>query len=477
MITRNTFISFLVLAFLAIATFSCVPDITKRDVNKNVPETYNGSQDSVNSARVQWRSYFSDSILIALIDTALENNQELNILLQEIEISRNEVKARKGEYLPFVNLGAGAGLDKTGRYTRNGALEENLNIREGQSFPDPLGDFTIGAYATWEVDIWKKLRNAKKSAMMRYLSSVEGRNFMVTNLIAEVAGSYYELVALDNQLSIIVQNIEIQNNALTIVRLQKQSARVTELAVRRFEAQVFSTRSLQFQIQQRIIETENRIKFLIGGYQNIIPRNSANFNDLIPDGIRSGIPSQLLENRPDVRQAEMEVMAANLDIKVAKANFYPSLGITAGVGYQAFNPDYLIRTPESLVYSMFGDLAAPLVNRNAIKAQYKNANARQIQAAFNYEQTVLNAYLEVQNQLAKIDNLQSAYDLKSNQVQALNESIDISITLFKSARADYMEVLLTQKDALESRFDLIDTKMEQIQAWVNIYKALGGGWN
>ncbi len=185
----------------------------------------------------------------------------------------------------------------------------------------------------------------------------------------------------------------------------------------------------------------------------------------------------MLENRPDIRQAELELEASKLDVKVARARFYPSIGISAGVGFQAFNPKYFFRTPESLLFSLAGDLAAPLVNRNAIKAMYYSADAKQIQAVYKYEQTILNAYIEVANQLSKITNLQNSYALKAQQVEMLTQSIDISNVLFRSARADYMEVLLTQRDALESRFDLIETKMRQMHAVVNIYKALGGGWN
>jgi len=177
------------------------------------------------------------------------------------------------------------------------------------------------------------------------------------------------------------------------------------------------------------------------------------------------------------QEAELDLAAAKLDVQVAKAQFYPSLGISAAVGYQAFNPAYLVRTPESILYSLAGELVAPLVNRNAIKATYVNANAKQIQAVYNYQRTIINAYVEVANQLAKISNLEKSYDLKSKQVEALNQSIGISNDLFKNARADYMEVLLTQRDALESKFELVETRAQQMKAMVNIYQALGGGWN
>lgn len=453
------------------------PSLVQKTERNETPASYNGSQDTINMANIIWKEYFTDPYLDALIDTALKNNQELNITLQEMEISRNEIRARKGEYLPFVGVKGAAGIDKVARYTNTGALEANTDIKPGKERPDPLPDYLVAAYATWEVDIWHKLHNAKKAAVSRYLSTVEGRNFMVTNLIAEIANSYYELLALDNQLDIVKKNVEIQSNALRIVRLQKEAARVTELAVRRFEAEVLNTRSLQYGIQQKITETENSINFLLGRYPQPIPRNSEPFEHLIPEDIRAGIPSQLLANRPDIKQAELELAAAKLDVKVAKARFYPSLGISASIGYQAFDPAYLVKTPKSLLYSLAGDITAPLINRNAIKATYYNANAKQIQAVYNYERTILNAYVEVVNQVTKINNLEKSYDLKSKQVEALSQSINISNSLFNSARADYMEVLLTQRDALESKFELIETKMQQMNAMVNIYRALGGGWN
>ncbi|PZR13834.1 MAG: RND transporter, partial [Flavobacterium psychrophilum] len=387
----------------------------------------------------------------------------------------NEIKARKGEYLPFVGLQGGAGLEKVGKYTRNGATESNLEILPGKENPEPLPDYMVGAYANWELDIWGKLRNAKKAAVNRYLSSVEGKNFMVTNLISEISNSYYELLALDNQLDLVKKNIELQTNALEIVKIQKESARVTELAVRRFQAQLLNTQTLQYNIQQRITETENRINFLVGRFPQHVERSSTGFNDLVPTQVHSGIPSQLLANRPDIRQAEQDLAAAKLDVKVAKARFYPQVGITAGIGYQAFDASYLIK-PKSLLYSVAGDLAAPLINRNAIKAAYYSSNSKQVQAVYNYERTILNAYIEVANQVAKIANTEKAFNLKSKQVDALNQSIDISNDLFMSTRADYMEVLMTQRDALEAKFDLIETKLQQMNATVNIYRALGGGW-
>jgi len=475
---RNKLIKYAGIFCLSLLYTACsVPAVVQKKENKNVPVSYKDSKDTINTAKIKWKDFFVDPYLTALIDTALRNNQELNIILQDIQIAQNEVRARKGAYLPFANIGGGVGFDKSGRYTRQGAVDATTEIEPGKPIPDVLPDYLLAANISWEVDIWKKLRNARKSAIYGYLGTTAGKNFMVTHLIAEIANSFYELMALDNQLFIIKQNIEIQQNALAIVKLEKTAAKVTELAVRRFEAEVLKNQSRIFHIQQSIVETENRINFLVGRFPQPVLRNSWTFIDLKTDSLQSGIPAQLLLNRPDIKQAEFDLEAAKLDVKVAKANFYPTLNITGAIGLQAFNPTYLVTKPESMMYNLGAGLFGPLINRNAIKATYYTASARQIQAAFNYERTVLTAYIEVSNQLSNINNLRNSYELRSKQVHTLTQSIDISTRLFRSARADYMEVLLTQRDALESKFELIETKKQQMNAKVNIYQALGGGWN
>lgn len=469
--------TYLILVFCLLVISCKAPSILQKEENKTVPESFaNSSKDTLNSAQLKWSDYFTDPYLNSLIKTALSNNQELNITLQEIQIAKNEIRAKKGEYLPFVGITSGAGVEKVGRFTSQGANDATTDIQPGKKTPEPLQDYKVAAYATWEIDIWNKLHNAKKSAMNKYLASVDGRNFMITNIVSELSKSYYELLALDNQLQIVQNNIEIQNNALKVVKFQKEAARATELAVKRFEAQVFHTTALEFDIQQRIVETENKINFLVGRFPQHIDRSTQPFNEIVLNSIKSGIPSQLLDNRPDIKQAERELIAAKLDVKVAKARFYPSLGISAGIGLRAFDSKYLFTTPESLLYNIAGDLMMPLLNRNAIKATYYNANAKQIQAVYNYEKTVLNAYIEVANQLSNICNMEKKYALKAKEVEALNQSIEISNNLFKSTRADYMEVLLTQRDALESTFDLVETKTQQMNAMVAIYHVLGGGW-
>lgn len=464
------------LVLVGFFVWGCKSTVLVRNERRYTPSSYTGGPtDTINSATINWRKIFADTNLIALIDTALKNNQELNIMLMDIEIAKNEVKARTGEYLPSGSLHFGAGFDKTPQYTRNGAVDENLEIQPGTPFPKVLGDFMIGAEFSWELDIWGKLRNAKKAAVSRYLGSMEGRNFMITQLVAEIADEYYELLALDNQLAYIRQNIELQTNALTIVKQQKDAAKVTQLAVNRFEAQLLNTQNLQYEVQQRIVETENHINFLVGRFPQPVIRNSAIFNQLQLDSIYVGVPSQLLVNRPDIRESERELIASKLDVKAARASFFPSVRLSAGVGFQAFNPAVWFN-PASLLGNLLGDLVAPLINRNALKAAYNTANARQMQAVYHYEQSILNGYVEVVNQLSAIKNYTDSYHTKYKEVEILSQSVEISTSLFNSARADYMEVLLTQREALNTRMELIEVKMKVLHAQVKLYKALGGGW-
>lgn len=460
-----------------VAVASCrVPALMETTEKTSVPQSYDNKVDTTNMSAIQWRTFFTDKNLVALIATALQNNQELMITLQEIELARNEVRLRQAPLLPSVGANVRLGVEKVGRYTSQGAGDKSTQIEPGKEVPEALTDVTAKVYANWEVDIWKKLRNAKKAEITRFLATMEGRNFVITNLVAEIATSYYELLALDNQLKIIRQNIELQKNALGIVKVQKEASRATELAVQKFQAEVLKSQSLEFDVLQRIKEIENRINFLSGRYPREIPRDTSIFLSLVPAAVNSGIPSQLLASRPDIKQAELQLAAAKLDVKVARAEFYPSFGISAVLGFQAFKPSYLVKLPESVLYSLAGDLAAPIINRNAIKANFYSANARQLQAMYNYERTILNAYMEVSTQLSKISNLEKLYDLKLQQVEALTRSIDISSDLFKYARANYFEVLMTQRDALEAKLELVETRKEQLNAVINIYRDLGGGW-
>ena len=319
----------------------------------SLPENYVGSTDTNNLAKLTWKPFFNDPKLIALIDTAIHNNLDVLMTAQEIEIAKSKVRLASGKLLPSVNAGFGAGVEKVGRYTSQGAGDASADITPGQGVPDNLTNIQFGFQAGWEADVWGKLKNAKKSAYTNYLSSIEGKKWVTTNLIAEVANSYYELVGLHAQLNIINESIVLQNKQLEVVKTQKEASVVTELAVKQFEALVYNAENLKFNLLQNITETENKINLLLGRYPQKIEVTEG-FTQALPAALAIGIPSQLLKNRPDIQQAELALTASKLDVKVAEAEFYPTVNLGASIGLNAFKAKYLFI---SYIYSFIHSIA------------------------------------------------------------------------------------------------------------------------
>lgn len=448
----------------------CMPE------NFFLPETFNGEKDQDNSAHVAPIEFFNDPFLIGLIDQALVGNQQLKILAEDIQIANNEVLRRRGAYLPFLSLGSGASLEKLSTYTPQGSDLAQIVKPNGGSFPNPLPDFLVAGQVSWQLDIWRQLRNARDAQGLRYLGTVDGRNYVVTRVVADIAENYYKLMGLDKQLETLDRTIALQVQSLEIAKARKLAARDTELAVQRFEAEVHKNESQKLIIRQDIIETENRINFLVGRFPQPVQRMNVDYFDLQLHALAVGVPSQLLQNRSDIRKAERELQATGIDILVARANFYPRLIITAGVGYEAFNAKYLIRSPESLIYGVAANAVAPLVNRSGIKADYFNANAKQLQALYDYQRTILTAFTEVVNQVSKVQNYSRSIEIKRQQLASLETAVNVAGNLFQNARVEYIDVLFSQRDRNNARLELIDTKKEQLSAIVNAYQALGGGW-
>ena len=446
---------------------------------KTLPDTFTQTvdkQEAITVASVNWREYFTDNNLQNLLDEAVKNNPDLQMALQRIEISRSSIKLANGALLPQVSLNVGGSVRRFGLYTMDGAGNSTTQITPGQTIPTNLPDMYLGMQSSWEIDMWEKLRHQRESAISTYLASVEGTNFVISTLVADVASYYTELLALDNELALVQQTITKQQEALEVIQLQKEVGRANELAVQQFHAQLLNTKILEKNIQQQVIEVENKINFLLGSYPKPIKRNKDVFAHELPIQIASGFPSELLANRPDIREAEFKIQATQFDLQAAKAAFYPNFTITASLGFQAFNPEFLFSSPASIAYSVFGTLVAPIINMNALKAQFNTAQANQLTAMYHYQKTVLNAYVEVANQLVAIENLQQVNLLKTQQNVLLKKSVETSGELYKTARATYLEVLLAQQNALQSNIELIGVIKQQRLSAINIYKALGGGW-
>ena len=427
------------------------------------------------SATLGIDEFYGDPLLTGLIRQAAANNRELKILEQEIEVARNEVLARRGAYLPLVTVVAGGGFEKSSRYTREGAVEDQLQVAPDRFFPNPLPNTALGLDFLWRLDIWRALRNARDAAQQRYFAAAERRNAFVTRLVADVAENYYRLMALDKRLETLDQTIALQQQSLDNAKARKEAGRGTELPVQRFQAEVRKNQSEKLIATQEVVEAENRVNVLVNRYPQAVERASAGYFDVTIAALGVGLPSQLLRNRPDVRQAERELQASGLDVLSARARFYPDVTITAGLGTQAFSPRYLFMTPEALVASVAGGVVAPLINRNAIKAEYLSANARQLEAVYNYQRVVLVAFTEVINRVSMAENYRKSLEIKRQQLESLETSVEVATKLFQGLKVEYVEVLLAQRDLLEARTALIEIKRQQLTAVVNAYQALGGG--
>lgn len=454
-----------------------IPQLCCAKPGAPLPDTYIGVTHPENSAQVGIGEFFGDPVLTRLLVDGLVNNQELRIRNQEIEIALNEVLSRRGAYFPFLTLGATGGFDRTSRFSPLGAAEDQLTFPGGGRFPDPLPNVALTTNLWWQPDIWRQLRNSRDAAIHRYYETIEQRNYLITQLVAETAENYYELAALDKRLEYLDQTIAIQQTSLKVATANKAAGRGTELGVQRFLAEVRKNESQRLIVRQQIIETENEINFRVGRYPQQVERAGWDVINLDSRAVRVGVPVDLLQNRRDVRAAERELAAAGLDIAVARANFYPKLIISARVGYEAFSPKYLF-DPGAFVAGTAGELVAPLLNRAAIQAEYRNANARQIQAVIEYQRTLLTAFTEVVNSMTKTQNYRGSVGIKAQQIQSLEKSVDVATDLFNRRHPDveYMDVLFAQRDLLEARTVLLETKQQQLSAIVRTYQALGGGY-
>ncbi len=440
----------------------------------HLPDSFNGATSSENSSNLGIAEFYHDPKLLGLIEQSLTNNRELRILNEQVQIASNEILSRSGAYLPFITAGPMAGLDRPSNRTIEGAAIRDDEYLPGRFFSNPHGNYLLGANFTWQMDIYRQLRNARDAAAQRYVAAIERRNYFVTGLVADIAENYFRLMALDKRLENLNQITEFLEQSLKIARARKEAARDTELAVLRFEAEVRRNQSEKLIVNQGIIEAENRINFLAYRLPQPVERNSAGFFNLEINTLNVGVPSQLLQNRPDIRQAEHELVAAGLDVAVARANFYPQLILNAGTGLQAFNLSYLF-IPQAVVGNLAAGFIGPLVNRRAIRAEYLSNNARQMQAIYDYQRTILEAFTQVINRLNAVRNFSESVAIKKQQMAALEAAVDVANNLFQFARTEYLDVLTAQRDLRDARTALIDTKEQELTATVRAYQALGGG--
>ncbi|GAA4916082.1 efflux transporter outer membrane subunit [Mucilaginibacter defluvii] len=452
---------------------------TTAEANIKLPDTFTGSTDTTSIARLPVKQFFTDQNLISLIDSALGANPDILTALQRVEVAKANVRFNASRLLPQISATANAGVEKYGDYTQNGVgnYDTNFspNINDKQRIPDPVPNYFLGFQSSWEIDLWGKLSSQKKAAYARFLASQSGYRLVITSLTAQIAQSYYQLLALDTELKIINKNIGLQEKALEIIKIQKLGGRATELAVQQFQAQLLRTKSLEYSTRQQIKETENQLNFLTGNFDKPISRDTSINSATLPGVLSAGVPSQLLLNRPDVQAAELELAAMNADIKTARRSFLPSLTLTPYVGYNAFKSSLLF-DPGSLTWGVLGGLTAPIFNRKALKADLQRTVAESKVAVYNYQKTILAGFQEVSNGLNGIENYNKFYELKQEELKSLNNALAVANDLYLVGRANYLEIITAQQSVLEAELDLANTKRNIFLSAVNLYQAVGGGW-
>ncbi|NTS41870.1 TolC family protein [Flavisolibacter sp. BT320] len=443
-----------------------------------LPSTFAaGGTDTTASTQVL-ESFFTDSTLQRLIDTALANNYDLQAAVQRLSLLQANIRITDAARFPQVAAVAGVSADKYGDYTLNGVgnYDTNLspNINKDQRIPtSPTPDFFLGFRSSWEIDIWGKLKDRSRAAYARYLAGQKGRQWLATQITTEVARLYYELQALDFQRRILQKNITLQRRGLEVVEAQMAGGRATALAVRQFKAQILHTQETEVQLRQSVVQTENELNALLGRLPAPVQRDTTFITRALPARIAAGIPSSVLLRRPDIQQAELELMAAKADISAARKAFLPSLSLNPYIALNAFKAPLLF-SGSSLAAGAAGSLAAPILNRGAIIGGVAVANAEQATAFYNYQKSIVTGFQEVVTQLKAIDNLKQAYALKTEEVETLTEAVATANDLYLAGYASYLEVIVAQGSVLQAEMEQVSLKRALFHATIHLYRALGG---
>ena len=434
-------------------------------INEQYFRTDQISQDSLSLASISWKEIFTDEKLAKHIESALSNNLDIRIALQNIEAANAYMKQGKAGYFPTIGANAA--------YTHS---TQSLNTQFGQIIGERqfLNQYELSANLSWEADIWGKIRSNERASTASYLQTVSAHQAVKSNLVAAVASTYYQLLAFDEQKRITEETIANRTESLETIKLLKDAGNVTEVAVQQTEAQLLNAQSLLLDIDNNIKLLENSFSILLGENPNKVERGSLE-NQKINQELTVGVPMQLLANRPDVMAAEYGLVNAFELTNVARSNFYPSLRLTANGGVQGIEIDKLFDA-QSLFGSVVASLTQPIWNQRQIKTQYEVSKAQQEIAVLNYKNSILNASREVSDALYTYQTNDEKIQLKQKELEAYQKAITYSEELMTYGMANYLEVLTARENALNAQLSVINTEFGRLNALVQLYRALGGGW-
>ncbi|HET9505844.1 MAG TPA: efflux transporter outer membrane subunit [Hymenobacter sp.] len=426
--------------------------------------------DTTTLADVAWRSLFQDPALQQLIDSALVHNLDLQVAMRNLESADQLLRQARAAYVPTVAAQVGATSNTASRNSLGGiSAEQFVGTRT-------VKDYNAGLTAAWELDVWGRLRRLQEAARADYLQTTEARKAVQTQLVAQVAQGYYELLRLDAQLAIAHRNTALNDSTLRLLRLQWTAGLVTTLAVDQATAQRQTAALLVPQLEQGIVEQENALRVLTGQAPAAVAR-AATDAPLAPAGpLAVGVPVALLSRRPDVGARELALVVANARTGAAQASLYPALTLTGTTGLNSFVLSNWLAVPGG-VFTGFGvGLAQPLLQRRQLRTQLELARLDQERAALAFRQVVLTAAGEVSSALVRVEKTQQQAILAAARVDTLHQATRHATLLFRSNLASYLEVLTAQGSALQSQLSLVDIRRQQSGAVVELYRALGGGW-
>lgn len=420
--------------------------------------------DSTNLATVSWRDIFSDPQLVEHIHNALENNIDVRVAIEQINMAESYYKQGKAGNIPALSAGA--------QVTHQ---ELSKNSQLGSFLGGSTTQYELTGSLSWEADIWGKIRSTKRASHASLLGIVAVHQAVKSRLVANVASLYFQLQALDEQLAVASETLENRRSSLETTKALKDAGVLTEVAVQQTEAQVYTAEAITIELNRQTKLLENTFSILLGVEPQPIARSSFDESTVNLDEENTGYPIQLLANRPDVRAAELNFRNAFELTNVARSQFYPSLSISATGGLQSIQLDQLFSL-NSLFANIVGSLTQPILNRRSIKTQYEVAQSKQQIAYLDFKQALLNASREVSDAVYSREAALLRSAVKSNEFEAYQLATNYSEDLLDSGLANYLEVLTARQNALNARLSLIEAKYASLSSSVELYRALGGGW-
>jgi multidrug efflux system outer membrane protein len=434
----------------------------------NAPADFRGAEGATQQASfadLPWWEAFKDEQLKTLIATALANNYDLAVAVSRVEQARQLANVTRAQYFPSVGYSVGAS---------NGKNEFLGSVIPGSG--TTKGSFLAFGSAAWEADIWGRIRRLNESARAQYLSTEEARRGVMLTLTSDVAQAYFELLGLELQLQIAKDTTDSFTDTLKLFTQRYEGGVASKLDTSRAEAAQAASAATIPEFERQIALKENQISVLLGANPESIVHSAKLLDEVVPPDIPIGLPSALLERRPDVLAAEQQVRAANAQVGVAIANFFPQFGLTALVG-QASTPLSQLTAGAANVWSIAGNFAGPIYEGGALRAQKRQAVAAWQQFKLQYEQTALNAFTDVSNALISRQKFEAIRAEQIRSVAAYQESVTVSLQRYNAGKASYFEVLDAQLQLYPEQNALAQTELNRRVIFVQLYLALGGGWN